>query len=140
MTNRQFEKTYYPKYKSIITAIARKYAGPDQDLFEDLVSAGMLGLLSADLRKPFKSEDAFLRQIIRNKVIDHLRWLAPERFERLDRHLAEGDQVVKDEDSGEIRMVRHDRRRECDVDRLPGLTRKANPYGSGMLAEEDYDG
>lgn len=122
MTKKQFEK-YYQRYGGIITAIARKYAGADADLFDDLVSAGTVGLWEVDLRRPFKNEDAFIRQIIRNKVIDHLRWLAPGRFKRLDRFVAQGDQVIKDEVTGEIMLVRHDRHNETqniDKNRGPG--------------------
>jgi RNA polymerase sigma factor (sigma-70 family) len=135
MTKREFEK-YYKRYSSIITAIARKYAGADADLFDDLVSAGTIGLWEIDLRRPFKNEDAFIRQIIRNKVIDHLRWLAPDRFKRLDRFVAQGDQIIKDEITGEVTLVRHDRRSEARSAERPR-------YDSGDGArstDEDEDG
>jgi DNA-directed RNA polymerase specialized sigma subunit len=51
MTNTQFN-AYYPRYVNMIHAIARKYAGADADLFDDLCSCGAIGLLEADLRRP----------------------------------------------------------------------------------------
>lgn len=104
MTNRQFER-YFKKYNSVINAIARKYALADHDMFDDLVQVACVGLWEADLSKPFKNEDAFLRQVIRNKVIDHLRWLDHKRFERLDQRLAQGDQIVQDSETGEVTFV-----------------------------------
>jgi hypothetical protein len=79
--------------------------------------------------------------VIRNRVVDHLRWLDPERYERLDKHMAQGAQVVKDPDTNEITLLRPDAKRQTrDIDRA-GPRRLSRGAALGMsLSEEDYDG
>lgn len=143
MTNAQFER-YYPKYTNAIQAIARKFAGADADLFDDLVQQGMIGLFEADLRRPFKNEDAFLRNVIRNRIVDHIRWLDPERYDRLDKHLAQGAQVVKDDATQEVVLVRPDAKRQMrNSDRIGGGNVRAgyqSPDPTVHNLEDDYDG
>lgn len=130
MNNREFRR-YHVKYKSVIQAIARKYAGADQDLFDDLVQVATIGLLDADLRRPYKNEDAFLRQVIRNKVVDHLRWLDYKDFDSLDQRLAQGDQIVKDFD-GEITFVHGNNRKDP--------RNMERPLPERPDEDDDYDG
>jgi RNA polymerase sigma factor (sigma-70 family) len=131
MTNKQFT-TYIKKYENVIQAIARKFAASDQDLFDDLVQVATIGLYEADLRRPYKNEDAFLRQVIRNKVIDHLRWLDNKRFERLDQRLSSGDQVVKDDITGEVTFVHFSPRKDNKITERPAPDRP-------VADEEDFD-
>lgn len=104
MTESQFAE-YLPKYEGTINAIARKLAGADEDLYEDLVSCGRIGLWEIDLRRPMKNADAYIRNVIRNRMITHIRWLDPQRFERLSSLTPQGVQVVRDESTGEPVLV-----------------------------------
>jgi DNA-directed RNA polymerase specialized sigma24 family protein len=108
MTNEQFEKVYFPKYRDVIHAIARKYARDDLDLFDDLVSAATIGLLALDPAKASSNEDAFIRNILRNKTIDFLRWQNRRDFERLDTYLLNGHDVVHDPITNEPMFVHGD--------------------------------
>lgn len=94
------------RYRDVIEGIARKFAGPELDLFDDLVSVGMIALWELDTSKATRNVDAFIRNAIRNRLVDHLRWLDPERFDRLDEHLAGGAQVITDPETGEPRLTR----------------------------------
>jgi RNA polymerase sigma factor (sigma-70 family) len=131
MTNKQFN-LYYKRYESVIQAIARKYAASDQDLFDDLMQVATIGLYEADLRRPYKNEDAFLRQVIRNKVIDHLRWLDHKRFDRLDQRLAQGDQVIRDQETGEVTFVHFSPRKDNKITERPAPDRLPTE-------DEDYE-
>ena len=137
MTNHQFA-LYYKRYAAVIQAIARRYATTDQDLFDDLVQVGTIGLYEADLRRPYKNEDAFLRQIIRNKVIDHLRWIDQKRFERLDQRLVQGDQVVKDLDTGEVTFVHFSPRNDQKHTHRPSAAFEPL-HDARKLLDDDYE-
>lgn len=108
MTNEQFEREYYPRYKSVIEAIARKAASDDRDLWDDLVQAGTIGLLNVDLAKATTNLDAYIRNTIRNKIIDYVRWTRYRTFDRLDAYLRNNHDVVKDPITGEATFIHGD--------------------------------
>lgn len=109
MTNEQFEQVYYPRYRNVIEAIARRYARDEHDLHDDLVSAGTIGLLGLEPSRARPGhEDAYLRNGIRNKIIDFLRWLNRRDFDRLDAYLHRGHDVVQDPVTGDPMFVHGD--------------------------------
>lgn len=106
MTNDEFEKVYYPKYETVIRAIARKIANKNDALMEDLVSEGMIALWKLDPAKAKDNQDAYIRQAIKFRMIDWFRKEKPAQYESLTSHLELGDQIVQDEDTKELKLVR----------------------------------
>lgn len=105
MTNSQFERVYYPKYKNVIEAIARKLAKSDEDVRDDLIQVCMIGLLGLDPAKAKTNEDAWMRNCLRNKAVDHMRFLNRRQFERLDVYLSHNHDVVEDPVTHEPMLV-----------------------------------
>jgi DNA-directed RNA polymerase specialized sigma subunit len=105
MTNEEFEKIYYPKYAKLIRALARKRAKRDEALYEDLEQVGRIALWNLDPSKAKTNEDAWIRQAIKFKMIDHLRKQRYKDLDSLDFCLNQGDQVSQDE-FGETQLVR----------------------------------
>lgn len=105
MTNQEFEQTYYPKYESVIKAIARKIAQRNDALMEDLISEGMIALWKLEPKKARDNPDAYIRQAIKFRMIDFVRKERPALFESLTPYLERGDQIVQDDDTHELRIV-----------------------------------
>jgi len=107
MTNAEFEHQYYPKYKGAIEAIARKFARDDHDLFDDMVSVGTMGLLEAEPSRAGTNVDAYLRNVVRNKIVDHLRWLNRRDMVRLNGETSDvnGYDLVREDPTGEAELV-----------------------------------
>ena len=101
MTKDEFEQTYYPKYRTTITAIARKLGLRDDALVQDLEQEGAFALLKLDLSKPRTNPDAFIRQAIKYRMVDFLRQYNPAAHESLDARLEAGQQLEMGED-GEL--------------------------------------
>lgn len=106
MTNEEFESIYYPKYSAVIRAIARKLAQKNDALMEDLVSEGMIALWKVEPSKARDNPDAFIRQAIKFRMIDWMRKERPELSESLTPYLERGDQVVRDDDTNQPKLVR----------------------------------
>ncbi len=94
MTNEEFEQIYYPKYNSIIKAIARKMANSDNELWKDLRQEGLLALLKCDISQVKDNEDAFIRQAIKFRMIDYIRREARGRECSWDR-LLPGEGLIR---------------------------------------------
>lgn len=105
MTEQEFNEIYFPKYRGVIKALARKIARRDQDLYEDLRSVGMIALWQMDPSKATQNEDAFIRQVLYNKMADVLRRDRPELYVSLTSRLAAGDQLYSDPSTGEARLL-----------------------------------
>lgn len=105
MRRREFNRLY-PKYRSVIQAIARKYSKTDDELCADLEQEGALCMLRIDLRKAKSNPDAFLRMAIRNTIIDYLRRENPQVYESLDHRLTCGDQVERLA-NGDLFLISH---------------------------------
>lgn len=106
MTNTEFEKVYYPKYESVIKAIARKIAHRNDALMDDLISEGMIALWKLEPTKAKDNPDAYIRQAIKFRMIDWMRREKPAMYESLTRLLENGDQLVQDPDTNEVLLVR----------------------------------
>lgn len=105
MTNTEFEQVYYPRYNSKIQAIARKIAQRNDALADELYQEGLMALWQLNPKGATNNEDAYIRQAVKFRMIDYLRREHLARFESLTAHLERGDQVVRDEDTGETKLV-----------------------------------
>jgi DNA-directed RNA polymerase specialized sigma24 family protein len=105
VTKRQFQR-YYDIYRTSIAAIARKLGGRDDDLVADLEQEGALALWLLDLRAVSSNEDAYVRQCLKFRMIDHLRRYNPSAYDSLDAQLESGAQVDRDDDTGALRLLR----------------------------------
>lgn len=101
MTNTEFEQAY-GQYASDIQAIARRLAKTDDDLCDDLNAVGMIALWQLELAPVTTNERAYVRQAVRNRMIDHLRRQRTHKTESLDARIEAGDQVVEDGEFGHI--------------------------------------
>jgi DNA-directed RNA polymerase specialized sigma24 family protein len=113
LTNEAFEQIYYPRYESVIRAIARKVGQRNEALIEDLYQEGLIALWDLDPAQAARNEDAYIRQAVKFRMIDYMRRERPALYESLTAHLERGEQVVRDEDTGHVRIVgaRETRRR-----------------------------
>lgn len=105
MRNKEFSQYYYPRYNTIITAIARKLGGTDDDLVDDLEQEGRIALLALDPSRATSNEDAWIRQALKNRMVDMLRKYNPRIYESLTRLLENGDQLERDEATGDVRLL-----------------------------------
>lgn len=106
MTNTEFEKVYYPKYESVIKAIARKIAHRNDALMDDLIAEGMIALWKLEPSKAKDNPDAYIRQAIKFRMIDWMRREKPAMYDSLTRLLENGDQLVQDPDTNEVCLIR----------------------------------
>ena len=106
MNRRDFNR-YYKQYKCVITAIARKLGGSDNDLVQDLEQEGLIALWKLNPAKAKTNKDAMIRQAIRFRQIDFLRKLNPQIYSSLDAAMEQGDQIEKDPISGEMILRYH---------------------------------
>lgn len=95
MRKREFE-AYYDRYKSVITAIARKLAGTDDELVADLEQEGAVALWRLQPSRATKNPDAWIRQALKFRMVDYLRKNDPRLYESLDERMEAGDQVEQD--------------------------------------------
>jgi DNA-directed RNA polymerase specialized sigma24 family protein len=95
VSKRDFEQLY-ARYAGVISAIARKYAGPDDMLAEDLEQEGAWALCRLDTRRVVSNFDAFVRSSIKYRMVDYLRRFNPRAYESLDARLEQGDQLRVD--------------------------------------------
>jgi len=102
---RQFER-YLRRYKDTIAAIARKFAGRDDDLAEELRQEGLIALWNVKPARAVKNKDAYIRQALKFRMVDHLRRLRPKQFDSLDRMLEAGEQLERDSATGAFRISR----------------------------------
>lgn len=104
MTKRQFRR-YYEQYRTSIQAIARKLGGRDDALVEDLEQEGALTLWLLRLDSVCSNEDAYIRQCLKFRMIDHLRRYNPAIYDSLDVYLDAGAQVERDSETGVLRLL-----------------------------------
>jgi DNA-directed RNA polymerase specialized sigma24 family protein len=104
MTNEEFEATYYPKYKSVIRAIARKLAMTNDALVEDLYQEGLVALWNCQPRLARDNPDAFIRQSVKFRMIDFLRKEKLSSTESLDARMEVGEEIVE-RAPGELALV-----------------------------------
>jgi RNA polymerase sigma factor (sigma-70 family) len=108
MTDEEFTNVYYPKYESVIRAIARKIAFRNDALLDDLVAEGMIALWKLDPAKAKINVDAYIRQSIKYKLIDWMRRERPAKYDSLETLLEHGNQLSYDE-VGELHLYKaHD--------------------------------
>lgn len=95
MTNQEFEEVYWPKYNTVVQAIARKLAQTNDSLAEDLYQEGLIALWECEPSKAKTNPDAFIRQAIKFRMIDFLRRERLKVTESLDCYLESGMQLVE---------------------------------------------
>jgi RNA polymerase sigma factor (sigma-70 family) len=99
MTDQEFD-ALLAQYKEAISGMARKLARTDTDLFDDLVSVGMIRLWQLDISKATSNADSWIRAAIRNAMVDFIRQQRLSETESLTALLAAGNQVTTDPDTG----------------------------------------
>lgn len=102
MTNEQFDKEYYPRYKAMIVAIARRLAKTDHDLFGDLCQEGSLALLRCNPERATRSVDTYIHQTIKYRMIDYLRRNNKDNTVSIDHLDSMGVQVATGRDGPRI--------------------------------------
>jgi RNA polymerase sigma factor (sigma-70 family) len=85
----------YATYQSAIKAIARKYGNTDEGLVEDLEQEGMICLWKLDISKATVNPDSYVRNALRNRMIDFLRRENPLRHDSLDQRLSDGEDIER---------------------------------------------
>lgn len=108
MTNEDFDEVYYPKYNSVIRAIARKLANTNDALTDDLYQEGLMALWLCNPQGAQRNQDAYIRQAVKFRMIDFLRREKLADKESLDLQLEHGRQVVRGDD-GALSLVRDKR-------------------------------
>jgi DNA-directed RNA polymerase specialized sigma24 family protein len=103
MTNEQFENEYYPRYNSVIRAIARKLAQTNDVLAEECYQEGLIALWNCDPSRARDNPDAYIRQAVKFRMIDHLRKERLYNIESLEARLELGDQLVSE--LGDLALV-----------------------------------
>jgi len=104
MTDAEFNH-HYALYRDAIEGMARKLARADNDLFDDLVSVGMIRLWELDTSKASTNPGSWIRAAIRNGMVDFLRQQRFNETESLTALLAAGNQVTQDPDTGVAYLV-----------------------------------
>ena len=104
MTHDVFERILV-QYGPIIAAIARKLAGRDEYLVEELVQEGRISLWGLKLSRVRKNKDSYVRNAIRFRMVDHLRRYRSSRMDSLEFHAEMGRQIEKDSRTGIVRFV-----------------------------------
>lgn len=117
MTNEEFNEVYYPKYSSVIKAIARKLSNTNDALLEDLYQEGLVALWLCNPKEATRNKDAYIRQAVKFRMIDYLRREKLANQDSLDQHLEGGRQVARNPD-GTTRLVRYRGKSRCGN---PGL-------------------
>lgn len=104
MTNQEFEDHYYPKYHTVIRAIARKLAQTNDTLAEDLYQEGLIAMWKCDPKRSKDNEDAYIRQAVKFRMIDMLRREKLATTESLDARLEGVEQLMAD-DAGQMYLL-----------------------------------
>lgn len=94
MTDDQFA-LLYPKYAASIRAIARKFGNADDALVQDLEQEGRICLWRLDISKAVANPDSYIRNAIRNKIIDFLRKENSGRYDSLDERMEFGEELER---------------------------------------------
>ena len=130
MTNQEFEDVYWPRYDSVVKAIARKLAQTNDSLVEDLYQEGLIALWECDPRKAKTNPDAFMRQAIKFRMIDFLRRERLKSTESLDSYLEYGMQLTggANEPAKLLDVVEHYQRRLVSVEGTQEEYQDEEPY------------
>lgn len=105
MDEREFMEYYEGRgYRRVIKAIARKLTWRFPDLEEDLEQEGAIALWRLDLSRATTNPDAWIRQAIKFRMVDFLRYNHPKRFVSLTAMLERGDQLETNE-AGELHLI-----------------------------------
>lgn len=116
MNEKTFAKYYHTYYvdKRIIQRIARKLAKNNQALYAELVQIGLITLWKLDPKRATVNEDSWIRQALKNRMIDFLRqeFKKYPKIQSLDIMLESGDQLEQDPYTGLPRLVRNPGRAE----------------------------
>lgn len=131
MTHDDFNEVYFPKYSSVIRAIARKLANTNDSLADDLYQEGLMALWLCNPKGAKRNQDAYIRQAVKFRMIDFLRREKLADKESLDLHLEHGRQVVRGDD-GNVNLVRH---RKLRRGKDPTVGFRMDPFAE---EEEDY--
>lgn len=102
MTTEEFENDYYPRYQSMIVAIARRLAKTDHDLFVDLCQEGALALWRCEPKNATRSVDTYINQSIKFRMIDYLRKYQKGDVISIDSLDAAGIQVADTKEGAKI--------------------------------------
>lgn len=134
----EYYKKYYKKDRTI-QGIARKLAKSDYELYQDLVQIGLETLWKLDPEKAKTNKDAWIRQAMRFRMIDHLRKLKLRNVESLDRRLENGEQIELDSVTGDIRLISPPRKGSSS-DLGTKLRESVEPSSYEILSEEGRNG
>lgn len=112
MMNEAMFHKYYNRYYikgRVIQRLARKLAKNDRALYEELVQIGLISLWKLNPKKARTNEDAWIRQALVNRMTDFLRKDRPVaiRIESLDARLESGDQLERDAETGQFKLIEH---------------------------------
>lgn len=107
MTKEQFETVYYPKYRQVIVAIARRLAKADYDLFTDLCQEGYIALWRCNPEKAKRSVDTYVHQSVKYRMIDYLRKHDRAQHLSLDSLAESGIQVVDGREGPRVLLPAH---------------------------------
>ena len=94
MRTREFER-YYERYRHVMVGMARKLVGRDDALVEDLTQEAAFALFQLKPERATSNPDAWIRQALRNRMVDYLRRVNPRKYESLDERLESGDQLER---------------------------------------------
>jgi DNA-directed RNA polymerase specialized sigma24 family protein len=103
VTNDEFDEIY-PQFKSVITALARKIVGGDDELVKDLEQEGAMNLFLLDLSKAKTNRNSWIRQALKYRMYDYLRDFNPGMYESLDARLERGAQIETDA-NGDVHLI-----------------------------------
>lgn len=142
-----YYKIYYVE-KRTIQRIARKLAKNNQSLYAELVQIGLITLWKLDPKRATINEDSWIRQALKNRMIDFLRqeFKKKPKIQSLDVLLESGDQLEKDPETGLPHLVRNPGRSDfLPKDMIsPSWISKPKPEEEeeidiGEIPEEDLD-
>jgi DNA-directed RNA polymerase specialized sigma24 family protein len=96
MQDRAYE-ALLAEFDKAIRGMARKFAGQNEDLYEDLWQIGRIALWKdVDLTKVRANRSSMIRKAIKCRMIDFLRAYKPGRYLSLDEFFEKGWQVSDD--------------------------------------------
>lgn len=111
MTDEQFAE-YHVKFQRSIYAIARKIAGPNENMYDDLVQVGTIALWRFNLDKVQTNVVGCINRHLRNRMIDFVRAEQPKaKLVTLDDSQQPRADCLFIDDAGmavEARLSRHD--------------------------------
>lgn len=110
MSEAEFNELW-PLYERDIQGVARKLARSDDDLWDDLVSVGMVTFWRLNLASVVTNRDAFVTSSVRKRMIDFLRKERRYTTESLNALLSNGFQLTQDDETGEVIVMEPKHRR-----------------------------